>query len=89
MTVVIMVYFHRKISQLFFIFLGVFYGNLQQAVRSAGFDKLSLLGFVWLDYDRGIDNDDALIQAKRSIRHGEPTIDNLQIWNGEKYVKVV
>ena len=37
----------------------------------------------------GIDNDDALIQAKRSIRHGEPTIDNLQIWNGEKYVKVV
>lgn len=47
---------------------------------------LGLYGFIMIG---ATDHNDALREAKRSIGYGEPTIDNLQVWDGSKYVKVV
>jgi len=35
-----------------------------------------------------VDNKDALNEANRSLEVPNATVDNLEIWNGEKYVKV-
>ncbi len=34
------------------------------------------------------DHDDALNEANRSLSAGKATIDNLEIWNGEKYISI-
>ncbi len=35
-----------------------------------------------------VDTADALNEAERSIRPTIPTIDKLEVWNGEKYVSI-